>query len=197
MVQNILKLLVIHYKKLITKRGDVVLIYTFPYRKFEEYDYREILRLGDLKLLKCYEFWIPEHEIYDRVNPEISNISDIMFKIVKIHSVCGRIFKIDIVDELSNNNLEEFINNISSKPVGVRVLRDYVCLGFSDNLYVISKSNYRDVDIDFIYGNVLRFIVGSSVKNFYRNLDKLNMYSEAGLLGRKKISLIADFIIPI
>ncbi len=190
-----LKFIVIHLEKILAKRGSIYRIYVFEHKNLEEYTYRDVLRIGDLKILKCYDFWIPETELHYRTEPEIDNVSELKFKIVHITSISGRIMKISILDNF--NEVPKFIENFSSYPKGVRVLGDFICLGFSENIYVISKSDYRDVDIEFMYGNVTRFIIGSSLKNFYRNLEKLNMYAESGVLGRKKLSFFVDFVLPV
>ncbi len=186
-----MRLTIVHVDEENTRRGTIVKIFAIPCKNIHEMTYLDILTLGNLKLLKSYDFWISIEELPDRVSGiDVQRPEDLLYKIVEIRSAGGRIISIKIVGEHDRKILEE----LASRPVGIRVIGDRMSLAFSDTLYVSAPCKDFNIDVKLVKGQVEKVLVGSSVKNYFRSLDILREFSERGELARRKIVLLADFV---
>ncbi|NPB00371.1 MAG: hypothetical protein GXO10_03255 [Crenarchaeota archaeon] len=186
-----MRFIITHIDEENTSRGTIFRIFTIPFKSLHEMTYLDVLTLGNLKLLKSYDFWINNDELTHRVSgEEIVEPEDLLYKIVEISSAGGRIINMKIIDEYDKNRLIEF----SSRPVGIRIIGDKMSLAFSDTLYVSAPCKDFDIDIKLMKGIVERFLIGSSVKNYFRSLDVLREASMRGIFARRKIVLLADYV---
>ncbi|NPA70655.1 MAG: hypothetical protein GXO26_07585 [Crenarchaeota archaeon] len=186
-----MRLIVVHVDEEETRRGIIVRIFTIPYKSVHEMTYLDMLTLGNLKLLKSYDFWINADELPDRISGiDILRSEDLLYKIVEVCSAGGRIMSMRIVGEYDKAKLEEF----ASRPVGIRVIGDRASIAFSDTLYVSVPCKDFDIDIKLFKGQVEKVLIGSSVKNYFRSLEILKEVSEKGELTRRKVVLLADFV---
>ncbi len=157
-------------------------------------DISRVLVLGNLKLLKCIDFWIPSREITYRAG--VREPSELVGKRVHVRSVGGRLLGLEVQSDESRL-FRDILPVLATRPVGVRVLDDYVSLAISDTLYVLAPCRDDKLDLKFMLGKDREFLVGASVKNYVKAIKKLRELSEKGLLGKKKVSIEADFVVPL
>ncbi len=196
--------LVIAVQKMFTTSGDVMLrIFTVPSYFDPE---RDVLHLGNLKLLKLYDFWIKAHEAYYRITTceELRSIDDIVGKRFVIDSAGGRIIFMREICENFNNiqkvhclKYEDIVSNYISRPLGIRIIGPHIVLAFSEHMYVLSRCNYQNADIEYYLGRIRGFLIGASVKLFYNALEKLKHMSLLGKFSQRKISLTVDLVLPV
>ncbi len=185
--------LVVHVERLERVDGSIVLrIFTIP--KFFDYE-RDVLMLGNLKILKTYDFWLPIEEIYHRIDDEFLRVENLVGRTYRILSVGGRIMKMCRADDFIN--YENFVKEHISRPVGVRILNSEICLAFSENLYAVAPCPSRRLDVEFYIGKIRGFLIGASVNTFDNIINKLKRVSMEGKFGRVKVSLSVDFARPI
>jgi len=190
-------LITIHVDKYFT--GQEVIYRIFCIEPIESLtDISRILVIGNLKLVKCIDFWLPSVEATYRIvsDTDLHFISDLVGKSIHVEAAGGRVLRLTVVDD-KRRFLRSLLPVLATRPIGVRVLDDYVSLAVSETMYVIAPCRDSNLDIKFFLGKVREFIVGASIKNFFKNLHKLKTLSEQGLLGKKKVSLEADFVVPL
>ncbi len=190
--------LVLAVRRIFTKSGDLILrIFTVPSYFDPE---KDVLHLGNLKILKLYDFWIDAHELYFRASTrdKLSNVNDIVGKKFLIRSAGGRVLLMqEISDERSSLNYDNIIMNYLSKPLGVRIVMPHIVLAFSEHMYVLSDCEYQNADVDYYLGKIRGFLVGATVKTFYNILEKLKQVSLRGEFSKRKISFLVDLVLPV
>ncbi len=157
-------------------------------------DISKILALGNLKLIKCIDFWLPSSEITYRAN--VNSPLELLGKYVTVSAAGGRVLSLEVHAD-KRDYLKTVLPALATRPVGIRVLNGFASLAISDTLYVTAPCRDENLDLKFFLGQLRELIVGASPKNFMKNLRKLKHASEQGILGRKKISLEADFVVPL
>ena len=183
--------LVVHVSRHYSRDGQIVYRIFTVTKTLQELD---VLHLGNLKIVKCYDFWIPAHELEARTG--LVRVEELIGKRVYITSACGRILSLEVHSE-DRATLNSIYSEFASKPIGVRAWLNHIILAFSETLYVTSQFEDIDVDLKFYTGIIRKFLVGASVKTYFRIIEKLKEISQMGLFGKKKISLAVDFVKPL
>ncbi len=185
-----MRLVIVHVEEEQCRRGPVVRFFTIPCKSMCEMTYLDVLTLGNLKLLKSYDFWIDSEELPHRIeNRNMGSLGDLLFKIVEVRSAGGRLISLRIIGSYHTSYIKELL----SRPIGIRVIGDCMSMAFSETLYVKAPCKDPNIDLRFIRGNVSKFLIGSSVKNYFRSIEILKEASEKGEIARRKVVLIADF----
>ncbi|NPA23020.1 MAG: hypothetical protein GXO23_01800 [Crenarchaeota archaeon] len=186
-----MRLVIIHVEDEVCRRGRILKMFAIPYKSFHDMTYLDILTLGNLKLLKTYDFWINVEEFPHRVeNMSAEEPMDVLDKVVEVRSIGGRLISLRIVGSYDTYRISE----LSSRPVGIRIIGERASIAFSETLYVSAPCRDPYLDARFIRGEVERLLIGASVKNFLKSLDLLREASERGMLARRKLVLFADFV---
>jgi len=127
----------------------------------------QILSIGNLRLIKCFDFWIYENELPYRIeNFEINNINELIGYVIKVNSIAGRVIKLNIINKVNTiEKLREYI----SKPIGIRYFQNYLIMGFNEQVYAIIRNvdNLPENIEELYYRKIIQgFLLYSTPKNF-------------------------------